>query len=53
MSSSMVLRTSSEIWMALDPGAWKIGIATADLLSSSERSAYSDAPSSMRDTSLR
>ncbi|XQU71161.1 hypothetical protein OJJOAM_003950 [Cupriavidus sp. H18C1] len=49
----MVLRTSSEIWIAFDPGAWKIGIATAGLLSSSERSAYSDAPSSMRATSRR
>ena len=39
--------------MALEPGAWKIGTATAGLLSSSERSAYSDAPSSMRATSRR
>ncbi|MNN16943.1 hypothetical protein D3C81_1301020 [compost metagenome] len=53
LSSAMVLRTSSEIWMALEPGAWKIGMATAGLLSSSERSAYSDAPSSIRATSFR
>ncbi len=51
-SSAMVARTSSEICSALEPGAWKIGMATADLLLSSERSAYSLAPSSMRATSL-
>ena len=33
------------------PGAWKMPIATAGLLLSSERSAYSPAPSSMRATS--
>ena len=43
-----MLRTLSEIASALEPGAWKIGMATADLLSKSERSAYSEAPSSMR-----
>ena len=32
-------RTLSEIWMAFEPGDWKIGTATADLLLSSERSA--------------
>jgi hypothetical protein len=44
----MVARTLSEIAIALEPGAWEIGIATAGLLSSSERNAYSEAPSSMR-----
>ncbi len=37
-SSTIILRTVSEIWIALEPGDWKIGTATADLLSSSERS---------------
>ena len=37
-SSAIVLRTLSEISIALEPGDWKIGTATADLLSSSERS---------------
>ena len=40
-SSAMVARTWSEISMALEPGDWKIGMATADLLSSSERRPYS------------
>ena len=52
-SSAIVARTSSEICSAFEPGAWKMGMATADLLSSSERRAYSLAPSSMRATSLR
>ena len=37
---AMVARTSSEIWIALEPGDWKIGMATAGLLSSSERRPY-------------
>ena len=37
--------------IALEPGSWKIGSATAALLFSSERSAYSEAPSSRRATS--
>ncbi len=49
--SAIVARTSSEIARAFEPGAWKMPIATAGLLSSSERSAYSAAPSSMRATS--
>jgi hypothetical protein len=49
--SAMVRRTSSEICSAFEFGAAKIGIATAGLLSRSERSAYSAAPSSMRATS--
>ena len=49
--SAIVRRTSSEICSALEFGAAKIGMATAGLLSSSERSAYSEAPSSMRATS--
>ena len=51
--SAIVRRTSSEICSALELGAAKIGTATAGLLSSSERSAYSDAPSSMRAMSRR
>src|SRR3990172_6746510 len=51
LSSAIAARTPSEIAIAFDPGAWKIGTATADLLSSSERKAYSEAPSSMRATS--
>ena len=39
--------------MAFDPGAWKITTATAGWLLSSERNAYSEAPSSMRATSRR
>src|ERR1051326_6288332 len=46
--SAIVRRTLSEIWIAFEPGAAKMPIATAGLLSSSERSAYSDAPSSTR-----
>src|SRR5919198_658074 len=46
--SAIVRRTSSEICSALELGAAKIGTATAGLLSRSERSAYSEAPSSMR-----
>ena len=38
-SSSIVARTLSEMAIAFEPGAWKIGTATAGLLSSSERSA--------------
>ena len=37
--------------MALEPGAWKIGIATACLLSSSERRPYCEASISTRATS--
>ena len=37
-SSSMVLRTLSEISSALEPGDWKTRSPTAGLLSSSERS---------------
>ena len=37
--------------MAFEPGAWKIGIATACLLSSSERRPYCEASISMRATS--
>src|SRR5678815_1940892 len=51
LMSAIVLRTWSEIWSALEPGAAKMPIATAGLLSSSERSAYSEAPSSIRATS--
>jgi len=39
--------------MALEPGRWKIGIATAGWLSISERSAYWLDPSSTRAMSLR
>ena len=52
-SSSMVRRTRSDTSSALAPGDWKIGMATAGLLSSSERRPYSDAASSMRATSPR
>ncbi len=34
----MVARTASAIWIALEPGAWNTGTATADLLFSSDRS---------------
>jgi len=37
--SAITRRTLSEISMALEPGAWNTGTATAALLSSSERSA--------------
>ena len=47
----MVLRTWSETCKALAPGAWKIGIATACLLSSNERKPYCEAASSTRATS--
>ena len=47
-SSAIAARTPSEIASAFEPGAWKMPIATADWLSSSERSAYSAAPSSIR-----
>jgi hypothetical protein len=49
--SAIVARTLSEICRALALGAAKIGTATAGLLSRSERSAYSEAPSSRRATS--
>ncbi|MCY1382573.1 hypothetical protein D9M69_706070 [compost metagenome] len=39
--------------MALEPGRWKIGIATAGWLSSSERRAYWLEPSSTRAMSFR
>jgi hypothetical protein len=39
LMSAMVARTLSEIWIALEPGAAKMPIATAGLLSRSERSA--------------
>ena len=48
----MVARTRLEISIAFEPGAWKIGIATACLLSSSERRLYCEASISMRATSL-
>ena len=51
-SSSIVARTSLDNCRSLAPGAAKIGIATADLLFSSERSAYELEPSSRRATSL-
>jgi hypothetical protein len=51
LMSAIVRRTLSEICSALEPGAAKMPIATAGLLSSSERSAYSEAPSSIRATS--
>ena len=51
--SPMVRRTLSAICSALAPGAAKMPIATAGLLSSSERSAYSEAPSSIRAMSRR
>ena len=51
--SAMVARTLSEIASALALGAAKMGIATAGLLLRSERSAYSDAPSSRRAMSFR
>ena len=44
----MVARTLSEIAIAFEPGAWNTPMATAGLLSRSERSAYSDAPNSIR-----
>jgi hypothetical protein len=47
-SSAIVARTSSEMLSAFEPGAWKMPMATASLLSRSERSAYSAAPSSIR-----
>ena len=40
----MVLRTLFESSSAFEPGAWKIGMATAGLLLSRLRSAYSLAP---------
>ena len=46
-------RTLSESSMALEPGLWKIGMATAVLLLSCERSEYSLAPSSIRAMSRR
>ena len=39
-SSAILSRTSLEIWIALEPGRWKIGIATAGWLLSNERRAY-------------
>lgn len=50
-SSFIVLRTWSETCKAFAPGAWKIGIATACLLSSNERKPYWEAASSTRATS--
>ena len=49
--SVMDARTPSEIAIALEPGVAKIRMATASLLSSSDRSAYVAAPSSTRATS--
>ncbi len=47
-SSLIVLRTWSERARALEPGDWKMGIATAALLSRRLRREYWFAPSSMR-----
>ncbi|MNY04085.1 hypothetical protein D3C86_1367370 [compost metagenome] len=52
-SSAIFDRTSLEISMALEPGRWKIGIATAGWLFSNERRAYWLEPSSTRAMSLR
>src|SRR5690606_12378819 len=52
-SSWMVWRTAADISSALAPGASMMAMATAGLLSSRDRSAYSEAPSSMRATSRR
>src|SRR5206468_11933792 len=51
--SAICCRTFVESASALEPGAWKMGIATALRLSSSERSEKSPAPSSTRATSRR
>jgi hypothetical protein len=39
--------------MALESGAWKIGMAVADLLFNKLRSVYDSAPNSMRATSRK
>ena len=52
LSSFIVLRTASDSSSAFAPGAWAIGIATADSLLSRLRSEYWPAPSSMRATSF-
>ncbi|CRQ74595.1 hypothetical protein PAERUG_P45_London_17_VIM_2_12_12_04137 [Pseudomonas aeruginosa] len=52
-SSAIFSRTRLEISMAFEPGRWKIGIATAGLLFSSERRAYWLEPSSTRAMSRR
>ncbi|MCY1534615.1 hypothetical protein D9M68_699930 [compost metagenome] len=46
-------RTASEISMALEPGRWNTGMATAGWLFSSERRAYWFEPSSTRAMSFR
>lgn len=46
-------RTRSEMAMALEPGRWNIGMATAGWLFSNERRAYWLEPSSMRAMSFR
>jgi hypothetical protein len=48
----MVGADLSEIWMALEPGAWKIGMATAWLVVEQRAQAVFGAPISMRATSL-
>jgi len=50
LSFSIAVCTASDTAIALLPGSWKIGTATAGLLSSKERKAYSLEPSSMRAT---
>ena len=50
-AASIVARTASAAASAFEPGAWNTPIATAGLLLSRLRSAYSAAPSSMRATS--
>ncbi|MNL70804.1 hypothetical protein D3C87_1958600 [compost metagenome] len=47
-SSAILSRTSLEISIALEPGRWKIGIATAGWLFNKERRAYWLEPSSTR-----
>ncbi len=51
--SAIAARTCADTSSAFEPGAWKIGMATAGLLSSSERRPYSEAASSIRATSPR
>ncbi|MCY1422235.1 hypothetical protein D3C76_1008990 [compost metagenome] len=53
MSSAIFSRTSLEISMALEPGRWKIGMATAGWLLSNERKAYWLEPSSTRAISFK
>eukprot|EP00659_Diplonema_papillatum_P012695 gene12695-biopygen12748 len=52
-SSAILARTSLEMSIALEPGRWKIGIATAGWLSINERRAYWLEPSSTRAMSFK